>query len=70
MICSKPPSQINSSKGTNRLIRYMQAWEEFATRVLGNTEHTYELINQAGQEAKNGAAIVFPMFVWVAKATS
>lgn len=47
----------------------MQSWEEFATRVLGNTEHTYGLVNEAGKEAQNGAAIVFPMFVWVAKAT-
>ncbi|KAI9878027.1 MAG: hypothetical protein M1830_002147 [Pleopsidium flavum] len=47
---------------------YMQSWEEFATRVLGNTEHTYEMINKAGVEAQNGAAIIFPKFVWVAKA--
>ena len=48
--------------------RYMQSWEEIATRVLGNIEHTHELIRKAGQEAESGAAIVFPKFVWVAKA--
>jgi hypothetical protein len=46
----------------------MQSWEEFATKVLGNTEHTYGLINNAGQEAQNGAAIMFPKLIWVAKA--
>lgn len=48
--------------------RYMQSWEEFATRVLGNTEHTHGLINKAGQEVQNGAAIAFPKFIWIAKA--
>lgn len=61
-----------STRGSVRLLmyvnRYMQSWEEFATRVLGNTEHTHGLINKAGQEAQNGAAIDFPKFVWIAQA--
>lgn len=53
---------------TQLLIRYMQGWEEFATRVLGNIEHTYDLVNEAVKEAENGAVIVYPMWIWTAKA--
>ena len=38
----------------------MQSWEEFATKVLGNTEHTYELIKKQDGKAQNGAVIAFP----------
>jgi hypothetical protein len=46
----------------------MQSFEEFATRVLGNTQSTHKLINEAGREAQGGAAVMFPKVVWVARA--
>jgi hypothetical protein len=45
----------------------MQAWEEFATKVTGNTEHAYETMHQAEMEAQKGAAVIFPMTVWIAQ---
>lgn len=48
--------------------RYMQSWEEFAMQIFGSTEHAYKTMNQAELEAQKGAAVIFPKFVWVAKA--
>lgn len=46
----------------------MQSWEEFAMQIFGSTEHAYKTMNQAELEAQKGAAVIFPKFVWVAKA--
>ncbi|KAI4168973.1 MAG: hypothetical protein LQ343_006004 [Gyalolechia ehrenbergii] len=49
---------------------YMQAWEEFIGRIMGglDTPNAIELLEGARIEAKSGAAIVFPMCIWVAQA--
>ena len=50
--------------------RYMQSWEEFIKAVMGGLEdpQVASLITEAGEEVRNGAAMVFPMCVWVARA--
>ena len=51
--------------------RYMQSWEEFIKRaVMGELEdrQVASLITEAGEEVRNGAAMVFPMCIWVARA--
>lgn len=40
----------------------------FATQIFGSTEDAYKTMNQADLEAQNGAVVIFPQFVWVAKA--
>ena len=47
---------------------YMQSWEEFGTKAVGSIEHMGRAINTVVMEARNGAATVFPQFVWVARA--
>ena len=53
-----------------RLRRYMQLWEEFIKRVMGNLDapQVANLIAEAGEEVRSGAAIVYPICVWVARA--
>ena len=48
----------------------MQSWEEFIKRIMGDLDNPQvaNLITKAGEEVRNGAAIVFPMCVWVARA--
>lgn len=64
--------------------RYMQSCEEFAmqkfesaehahkimfeTQIFESTEHAYRTMNQADLEAQNGAVVIIPKLVWVAKA--
>ena len=40
----------------------------FDTQIFGSTEHFYKIMNQADLEAQNGAVVIFPKFVWIAKA--
>lgn len=40
----------------------------FDTQIFGSTEHIYKTMNQADLEAQNGAVVIFPKFVWIAKA--
>ena len=46
----------------------MQSWEEFVLQIFGSTERAYKTMNQAVLEAQSGAVVIFPKFVWVAKA--
>ena len=48
----------------------MQSWEEFIKRIVGNLDDpkVANLITEAGEEVRSGAAMVFPMCIWVARA--
>ena len=45
----------------------MVAWEEFITKVLGLTEDSQKLMNQAMEEAQSGAAVMMPKVIWIAR---
>lgn len=40
----------------------------FATQLFESTEHAYRTMDQTALETQNGAVIILPKFVWVAKA--
>lgn len=40
----------------------------FAMQIFGSTEDAYRTMNQADLETQNCAVVIFPKFVWVAKA--
>ena len=48
----------------------MQSWEEFIKKIMGDLDSpkVANLITQASEEVRSGAAMVFPMRVWVARA--
>jgi hypothetical protein len=48
------------------VFRYMAAWEEFITRVMGGVGQNRELINSAVEETRKGVHVVYPKLVWVA----
>lgn len=48
----------------------MQSWEEFIKQIMGglDTPEVAKLLKEAGEEVESGAAIVFPMCIWIARA--
>ena len=48
----------------------MQSWEEFIKQVMGGLDspQVAGLISKASEEVRSGAAIVFPMCIWIARA--
>ena len=48
----------------------MQSWEEFIKKIMGDLDspQVASLISEASEEVRNGAAIVFPMCIWIARA--
>ncbi|KAI0191588.1 hypothetical protein F4808DRAFT_443915 [Astrocystis sublimbata] len=46
---------------------YVSTWKEFAEKVLKTPEASRELESKAMQETMNGAAIMVPKLVWVAR---
>ncbi|XXH01550.1 hypothetical protein Hte_007910 [Hypoxylon texense] len=48
---------------------YVSTWKEFADNVLKNPKAVRELEQKGMDEARNGAALMFPKLVWVARKT-
>ncbi|KAH8892198.1 hypothetical protein GQ53DRAFT_781410 [Thozetella sp. PMI_491] len=46
---------------------YVSTWKEFAENILQTSETSHELEGKGMEEARNGAAIMVPKLVWVAR---
>jgi hypothetical protein len=54
---------------TRSACRYVSTWKEFADKVLKTPESSQALEQRGMGEAREGAAIMVPKLVWVARKT-